>query len=278
MTESESGDDPDSPVPPLVPLLAYNPLFLSDSESEDDMQRVTLPSFAGREKGAAGLAYLRAFNDAIGMQKMGGPDEKLFRSLYLFASGGSAASATDQSATPFDLWCDLYVRPLAQTIHAASTDAATNAAHTAVYNQYRGQYEQVLESFKVEFCGPDVSEFKSLLTEIAHVCQTHHNSSLWRPLQHALLKLQGFYSRPVPSGVISEGELVVQLLSLSDLLPETVSLRIKSVVDGLPAAQLPAAPANPPAGWEARRTLAAVLAAVSELARLQHQAAGWGML
>jgi len=267
---------PVNPNPP--PPLVTNPLFHPDPDSEDEMQVRTLPYFSGREKGAAGLAYLRAYQDTVGMGKWGSADEGLYRGLYIFASGGSAASTNAQGSTPFDLWCDKNVRPLARQIQDASSTCLDAAARQTVYNQFKPAYDGVFDLFKAEFCSPDVSEFKSLLAELVSVCQTHSNSAVWRPLQYVLMKMQGFYSRPVPSGVMSERDVVVQLLSLSDLLPETVSLRIKSVVDSLTQAQLPAAPVNPPAGWNPRFTLAAVVSAVAELAKQQDQAAGWGVL
>lgn len=297
-SESLSGSEPDSgsssssnslpnplaalqlvfPGPAPAPPLVFNPLYHSEPDIDDDMQRYSLPHFTGREKGAAGEAYLRAFHDAVGMSRWGTADEGLYRSLFIFASGGSAASTNAQGSTPFDLWCDVHVRPLAQDIMLASQTCLDAASHQSVYNQYRPRYDSVFDLFKSEFCGHDVSEFQSLLSELASVCQNHSNSAVWRPLQHALLKVQGFYSRPVPSGVMSESEFVSQLLGMSDLLPATVSLRIQHAVDGLTAAQLPAAPANAPAGWNPKLTLAAVLSAVSELAKQQHQAAGWGLL
>jgi hypothetical protein len=255
-----------------------NPLFQPNPDSDDEMQRPTLPRYTGREKGAAGLAYLRAFHDAVGMVKMSTADEALYRGLYMFVSGGSVASTTAEGSTPFDLWCDVEVRPLAQRIQQDSQSRVDAAGHTACYTQFRVEYDGVFEKFKTEFCSPNISEFQSLVSELVAAGKNHHDNTVWRLLQHALLKLQGFYSRPMPGGIISESELVVQLLSMSQLLPGDVSLRIRSEIDSLPATALPGQPANPPPIWSAKRTLAAVIAAVSVLAKQQDRAAGWGML
>ena len=263
---------------PVPPNLVCNPSFQPNPDSDDEMQRPTLPQYTGREKGAAGLAYLRAFHDAVGMVKMSTADESLYRGLYMFVSGGSAASTTAEGSTPFDLWCDVEVRPLAQRIQQDSQSRIDAAGHTQCYNQFSAEYAGVFEKFKAEFCNPNISEFQSLVSELVAAGKNHHDNTVWRLLQHALLKLQGFYSRPMPGGIISESEFVEQLLSMSQLLPGDVSLRIRSEIDSLPATELPVQPANPPPNWNAKRTLAAVIAAVSVLAKQQDRAAGWGML
>jgi hypothetical protein len=211
------------------------------------------------------------------MVKMSTADEALYRGLYMFVSGGSAASTTAEGSTPFDLWCDIEVRPLAQRIQQDSQSRVDAAGHTACYNQFRAEYIGVFERFRTEFCSPNISEFQSLVSELVAAGKNHHDNTVWRLLKHALLKLQAFYSRPMPGGIISESEFVEQLLSMSQLLPGDVSLRIRSEIDSLPVTELPE-PAHPPPNWSAKRTLAAVIAAVSVLAKQQDRAAGWGML
>ena len=107
-------------------------------------------------------------------------------------------------------------------------------------------------------------------------------------MQHALQKLQNFYSRhisttgnaaqPLPGGVISEAQFASQLLNMSEVVPESVSLRLKTAVSELAQNRLPAAPNNPPPSFDPRQTLAAILTAVADLVQQQNQSVSWGAL
>lgn len=268
--------------PPAPFVLQHNPLFEPDSDLEESMTNPrSLSAYSGQERGTAGSTYLRQFYDQSGICRWANAADGLSKNLYLFVSGGSAATAAaNGQPTPFDLWCEVEARPLAREIADAVATCVDNASLQAAYNQFKPRYDRVFERFTEQFCSPDISEYKALLSELLSVCQAHAgSSSLWQPLQHTLMKLQSYHRRPaVPSGVMNESELVVQLLSNADLMPETVSLRLKDTLAGLGDNQLPAAPANPPAGFNRRHTLGALVAAVSVLTQQQHQAAGWGVL
>jgi hypothetical protein len=234
-----------------------------------------LPSFSGKEKGAAGIAHLRAFHDGVLMGKWGQAGEALARHLSYFASSAEGNS-------PFDLWCSTHVRPLAITIADAAATCLTAADQQTVYTNYKPRYDQVFDRFKTDFCVADISEWTALLAELSTVFRTFSGYHVWQPMQHALQKLQSFYGRhtsqPLPGGVISEAQFVNQLLSMSDVVPESVSLRLKTAVGELAPARLPAAPNNAPAGYNSRHTLTAVLTAVSDLVQQQNQCVSWGAL
>jgi hypothetical protein len=249
--------------------LVHNPLFDPFVEEDDCVMSVSqLPRYNGNERGSAGVAYLAAQEAFVGLGKWGTPSESLYKRMWAFAAGAEPASV-------FAYWCRDHVIPLAQQIQAAAATCSTHAAHQAVLNQYQPQCDAVFDLFKQRFCVPDVQEYGSLLSQLANTCAQHAGGAVWRPLLLVLQKFQEYYQQPLPSGVQSQSEFVTQLLNTPTVVPESLSLRLKAAVDGLPQHQLPAVPANAPANHNPRLTLAAVITAVSQLADQLDHAVGW---
>lgn len=122
--------------PPAPFALQFNPLFEPDSDLEEHMTNPrVLSAYSGQERGTAGSTYLCQFHDQSGGCRHAKAADGLSKSLYLFVSGGSAATAAaNGQPTPFDLWCDVEARPLAREIADAVATCVDNAGLQAAYN------------------------------------------------------------------------------------------------------------------------------------------------
>ena len=113
------------------------------------MAATKLPTFSGKDKGAAGIAHLCAFNDGVLMGKWGFSGEALSRHLSYFASSA-------ESNSPFDLWCSTHVRPLAVALANDAATCLTAADQQTVYTQFKPRYGLVFDKFRSDFCVADI--------------------------------------------------------------------------------------------------------------------------